>query len=122
MSEPNDNDAFAQKAKDLFDDSVEKLDGASLSRLNRGRHVALEELGARPLRARWSTWVPVGGIAAAAVVSVMVMQTPETVIAPQTAVTDFELLLDGEEFELIENLEFYNWLDESELGAMSDLG
>ena len=35
---------FEGKASELFNESVEQLDGATLSRLNQGRHKALEEL------------------------------------------------------------------------------
>ena len=49
MNEPNgnkpiDNEDFAVQAKEAFDDSVERLDAAALSRLNQGRHAALEQL------------------------------------------------------------------------------
>ena len=41
----NDRDKqIEDRAKTLFDDSVEGLDAATLSRLNQGRHEALEEL------------------------------------------------------------------------------
>ena len=44
MTESQKDKDFANQAKALFDDSVERLDGATLSRLNQGRHKALEEL------------------------------------------------------------------------------
>ena len=37
------DDAFANKAKTLFDQSVDGLDGETRSRLNRGRQEALAE-------------------------------------------------------------------------------
>ena len=38
------------------------------------------------------------------------------------SVTDFELLLGEDNLEMIEDLEFYSWLEASELGADGDLG
>ncbi|MDA0705793.1 MAG: DUF3619 family protein [Proteobacteria bacterium] len=38
------DEQFAEQAKQLFDNSVEQLDTATLSRLNQGRHAALEVL------------------------------------------------------------------------------
>ena len=46
----SEEERFAEKAKELFDQSVQELDANTLSRLNRSRQAALAELeqGARP--------------------------------------------------------------------------
>ena len=100
-----------EQAKELFDESVEKLDGATLSRLNQGRHAALAELQ-RP-GVRWGRWAPAVGVAAAAAVAVIVMNGPagtDAIDAPVTA-TDFEMLLEGDDLEMLEDLEFFSLLD-----------
>ena len=62
--------AFAEKAKQLFDESVEGLDGQTRSRLNRGRQAALDTLKTgRPVWVQWAA--PAAGVAAAAVVAVV---------------------------------------------------
>ena len=113
MNDSGKSEQIAQQAKELFDDSVERLDAAALSRLNQGRHQALAELRQTRPFARWSRWVPATGLVAAAVVTVMVMRGP--VIegpdeAPVTA-SDFEMLLEEDGFEMFEDLEFYSLLD-----------
>ena len=50
------NDKLAQEAKALFDESVDKLDAATLSALNSRRHAALE--AARSGRPEWRRWAP----------------------------------------------------------------
>ena len=40
MNDPGKDEPIARQAKQLFDDSVERLDAATLSRLNQGRHQA----------------------------------------------------------------------------------
>ena len=125
MNEANDNDVneeVATQAKELFDDSVERLDAAALSRLNQGRHAAIEQLQSGHPASVWGRWVPATGIAAAALVAVMVMRGPEMDDMPAESVTDFEILLEGESLEMFEDLEFYSWLEAADLDANGNVG
>jgi hypothetical protein len=122
MNDPSNNDDFAAKAKGVFDDSVERLDGASLSRLNQGRHAALEGMANAEVSAQWRRWVPAGGIAAIALVSVMVLRGPEVENIPGEVTADFEILLEVESLEMYQDLEFYSWIDEAELEANGNVG
>ena len=109
----NTNEAFNKQAKADFDETVEQLDGATLSRLNRARHAALAEMR-QPTR-QWSRWVPATGVAAAALVAVIVMQNPAGFDEPlPAAVADLEILLGEDSLEMLEDLEFYSWLDVAE--------
>ena len=123
MNEPGKNEQFADRARELFDDSVERLDAATLSRLNQGRQRALAELETRKPLGQWLRWAPAAGIAAAAVVAVMIMNTPGTKVTdePITA-SDFEMLLEDESLELLEDLEFYSWLQFADLEANGNVG
>lgn len=114
------NEAFGKKAKANFDKSVEDLDGATLSKLNRSRHAALAELQ-RPIH-QWSRWMPATGVAAVVLIAVMVMQGPMGIddTAMPTAATDMEILLGEDSIEMLEELEFYSWIDTVELD--SDVG
>ena len=103
--------AFAENAKQLFDESVEGLDGETRSRLNRGRQAALEEIKTgTPV---WVQWAPAAGVAAAAVVAVVLWtgNRPLDVTTPAAAASDFEILLTEENFEMLEDLEFYSWIE-----------
>ncbi len=125
MNDPNKSkrDAeFAAKAKGVFDDSVERLDGAALSRLNQGRHAALEELAQTKAPASWRHWLPAGGVAAIALVSVMVLRGPAVDEVPDEVAADFEILLEGESLEMFEDLEFYSWIDEAALHVNGNVG
>ena len=124
MTKPMDEEKLARQAKSLFDDSVEKLDAATLSKLNQGRQRALEELdNARP-HGQWSRWVPATGVAAAAVVAVVVWQgTPtESPVPAANSMTDFEILLSEDSLEMIEDLEFYSWVGTAELESNGNVG
>lgn len=109
---------FGRQAKEVFDASVDRLDAATLSKLNQGRHAALAELD-RPVR-QWSRWVPATGVAAAVAIAVMVMQSPAPVNELPSAVTDMEILLGEDSIEMLEDLEFYSWIDTVDLE--SDVG
>ena len=107
------DEKFAQQAKELFDHSVDGLDASTLSRLNRGRQAALAKLASG--NRRWSHWMPATatGVAAAVFVAVLVMRGPMAVdgIEMPVAATDMEILLGEESIDMLEDLEFYSWLD-----------
>ena len=115
MNEQNDtvkDDELAAKAKALFDASVDGLDGQTLSQLNRNRHEALEQAAGRRTIA-WTQWVPATGVAAAAVVAVAVWNSEPSLApsdAPSTA-SDFEIILEVDDLEMLEELEFYSWIE-----------
>ena len=121
MNEEND-DKLVQRAKALFDDSVGELDAERLSKLNRARQQALEELDRGFAFGGWTRLLPAGGAAAAAVlVALIVLRTDEVAIdlpvAPTAAETDFELLIDEDSLEMLEELEFYSWMELADLEA-----
>lgn len=103
--------AFAKKAKQEFDESVDRLDGEAQSRLNRARHAALAEVGNN--RPTWVQWAPAAGVAAAAVL-VVVMWSGDPAIDIDTVpavADDMEILLTEDSLEMLEDLEFYSWID-----------
>ena len=108
------NESFEKTLKATFDESVDSLDAAALSRLNRNRHAALAELE-RPRR-RWSVWMPATGAAAAVLLSFVLLQSPGDIgdVAETASVTDMEILLGEDSIEMLEDLEFYSWIDIAE--------
>jgi len=124
---PDVNDEeFARKAKAVFDDSVDTLDANTLSRLNRSRHAALQQ-GTRS-RSRLTQWLPAGGMVAAALVVALVLRSNDTIdtdvsdLASTMAATEFEILLTDDSLEMLEELEFYTWMELEEEGASLDEG
>jgi hypothetical protein len=124
MKKPFDEEQLRAEAKALFDDSVERLDAATLSRLNQGRQKALQEISAGAPAGQWARWVPAGGLAAAAVVAVVLWQgEPVEHSAPAAGpATDFEILLSEDSLDMLEDLEFYSWMDTANLDSGSDVG
>jgi len=116
----NTGEKLAQAAKKEFDQSVDGLDAATLSRLNRGRQAALAETR-QPVR-QWLRWMPATGVAAAVLLSLVVQQGPGDVGVIAAPAADLEILLGEESIEMLEDLEFYSWLDTEELAGDGDLG
>ena len=107
---------FEERTKLLFDESVAALDGETRSRLTQARYRALEEFE-KPRQPAWvRSLMPAGAVAAVAALTVMLWQSPVAPVAETdfnvAAVTDLEILLGEEELEMIEELEFYAWLEE----------
>lgn len=114
------DEQLAHDAKQAFDQSVDELDAATLSRLNRGRQAALAA-ARQPVR-QWLRWVPATGVAAAALLVLLTQQGPGDVEVIAAPAVDLEILLSEESIEMLEELEFYSWLDTETLAGDGDLG
>ena len=104
------DEKLVKKAKALFDESADRLDAATLSKLNRIRHEALETTdGRRPAMLRW---VPVTGVAVAVLVAMLAIDpgNPGVDTLPAGA-EDMEILLGEESIEMLEDLDFYAAID-----------
>ncbi len=109
----NTPDPFEERSRELFDDSVERLDARTRSRLNQARQRALEEMkkGSGPplLARRAARWLGRG-------------RSDRTDPDPRrrrgcrrqrmaaTMLDDFDIVADADNFELIQDVEFYSWL------------
>jgi len=109
----SDNDSLETRARDLLNDSVDHLDARTRSKLTQARHAALQELQ-RPHAALRRRWIPATSMAAAAVLAVLISfsltgraPSGSNALLPE----DFELLADAESLEMMQDMEFYAWLD-----------
>ena len=118
-----DNDVMASKAKAAFDRSVDSLDAATLSRLNQNRHRALDQVVRHGPTVAVRQWLPAAGVAGAAFVAVALwaVRGPQLDSAPPAAASDLEIILELDDFEMLENLEFYSWI-EFEESSESNVG
>jgi hypothetical protein len=106
------NAALAARARAELDASVAALDAATLSRLNRARQGALDA-ARRSRHGAWRGPVLAAG-AFAAVAALALWQLPRPAVAPGAVAPlaeDLALVADGSDLELVEDLEFYAWLD-----------
>ena len=124
MKKSLDEKDLTTRARELFDDSVERLDATTLSRLNQGRQKALQEIRETGPAGEWAGWVPAAGLAAAAVVAVVVWQGTqvEHSVPAAASATDFEIMLSEESLDMLEDLEFYSWVNTASLDPEGDVG
>jgi hypothetical protein len=115
MSNTEPDQKMLDAATAALDASCDKLDGQTLSRLNKIRHEALE----LPQQ-RWGRTVvaPFGGLVAASVLVVMLLpfwnQNPITEVpSSNSAMEDLEILISSDSLEFYEDFEFYQWLEEN---------
>ena len=112
MNETDPNAEFEKRSKALFDESVEGLSGEVRSRLTQARHRALAAAGTR--RTSRTFWIPIAGLATAAAIAALIL-VPQMKhaqgVAEPFASDDVALLLNGEDLALLEDIEFYAWLD-----------
>ncbi len=116
---------FAARAGRQLRNSVDELDAATLSRLNRARQAALDAID-HPATGtnRRRPWLPVGVAVAIAAMTVVLWQGrspgPQIDAMPALAdqVTDIELLFDDGDLDMYAELEFFAWLPEDEPGTI----
>ena len=110
--------ALAARVRTGLEASAQALDGATLSRLNRARQRALD--AARAPRRALVRWTALAATACVLVAAVALWRLPATPVAPTPAsapataaprVDDLALVAGGADLELVEDLEFYAWLD-----------
>jgi len=139
-SERSDPD-FERQLRATFDASLTGLDARTLSRLNQSRQQAVEAAQRRPLwsgRSGWTTWAPLGALAASVLVAIVVWRMPgesqapvtaRAVVAPSVPAADsalepLELLTSGEDLELAAaaDLDFYAWVELTTADAADGVG
>jgi len=112
---------FEQQSRDVLKASADNLDGHVRSRLTQARFAAVEE--ARKARSSGlRTWLPAGAVAATGVLAAVMWTgkpTVDTALPTETAqaasaIDDLELLSANESFELLEELEFYDWVESAD--------
>lgn len=114
----NKEDRVSARGRELFLESARTIDSASSARLAAARREAVDAMeGQQPLNA--ARWMPLAGAAVAAslVAIVLLPAGPgNDVQLPMNGgifdnPTDIELLLEGDGLEMIEDLEFYSWIE-----------
>ena len=115
VNEPN-RDPLEQRSRELFEDSVGRLDAHTRSRLNQARQQALTELNKGATRRYWLT-APLGGLAAAVLIAIVMMTGRESTAPSQESAAlpldDFDIVADADSLELLQDMEFYSWLAEA---------
>jgi len=115
----NTPDPLEPRSRELFEESVARLDARTRSRLNQARQHALAEMNKGSGRRYW-LGAPIGGLAAAVLIAVVLLRPgvePKQAEITGTLLDDFDIVADADNFELIQDVEFYSWLAGQNDGA-----
>lgn len=122
MTGHHDNDEMLQRLRRTLDDSVDNLDELTRARLQAARKRAVAEAASRP---GWLDWLHAGPIVAlpvgvmavvlVTVLSLQVLRTPPVTIAADAEV--LEILATVDELDVLQDMEFYEWLENHEATA-----
>lgn len=109
-------EALVAHIKQQLDDSCDSLDYATQLKLKQAREKALSQSAASTSRLKRWQWIGIPSLAATAAVAIItissVINTPSSGESPESLFfQDLELLAAEEDLELIEELEFYQWLE-----------
>ena len=105
------DEEFIKSIKTVLDESTENLDATTRSRLTTARYQALAK---RDKKRTWFSGRVPAGAAYASFVAVMLIFTiwsNNSELENPSMMEDLELLSSNESFELLEELDFYEWLD-----------
>ena len=108
-------EAFERRTRELLEQSTEQLDGRIRSRLTQARSAAVEEARKSRMGFAWRMGVPAGALAGAAALAVFLWSgTPHapgtSTLAVHGSLDDLDIMVTNESFELLEDLEFYEWV------------
>jgi len=106
----HESDPLVEKLRDNFAQSVDALDGQTLSRIARIRYSALEQADHKSRKTR--LWLPAGAIATACLALLIFALVPQQPVEDKIFIDEIEII---SELDFYENLEFYEWLDHYEL-------
>lgn len=113
--------SLESRAQELLQASADGLDGHIRSRLTQARSAAVE--AARKSRSPflWRTVIPAGALAGAAALAFVLWSGAPQGPAPASlhSLEDLDLIVTSESFELLEDLEFYEWVAATDADAAS---
>ncbi len=114
----NEND-FLDQVKKTLDRQAETLDGETLSRLNQARQSALQQTARNSGHSLTRTWIPMGGVAAAILLSsIFLFRAEEMAVVSDSTVDEIDIIASSDSLDLYEQLDFYMWLLEEDTDAV----
>lgn len=126
---PDTDRRFLEQAGHMLRQSVDELDAATRSRLNRARQAALAEFDRGSAVPAWlpgSRWYAGAALATVAVMAVGILiarvpvQAPESIAQVEHA-AEVDVVLADESLEMLDDLDFYDWLGAEDVLPAADV-
>jgi len=121
-NEKADDARLRELAKQALDQSVDEIDGATLSRLRQARYAAIQQQQRRqPLWMSRPALASAFSVSALALVVVLMTTHSGSEVTPLIAnddsveqMDDLNLLANSEDLDLVQDMEFYEWLEQQD--------
>ncbi len=118
------DEALKKQIVEVLQQDCETLPAHLRSRLNQARQQALDEAAASTRRKHWLRFGLPAGLATACTLVLAMWMTPpgpgehsSVPVSASMAAEDLQLLAEPTDLELIEELEFYAWLEQVDAGT-----
>ena len=115
-----DDNVFVARARASLEQRLEQTPTHIRSRLNAARHRALDS-HQRDTRPAWLPALATAALVVLAVSGVWFSRTPEPATPAAVRLAqpagDFEMLMQGDDLTLYDNIDFYRWLDKRGMNA-----
>ena len=122
MERNNEQDNFSEKVRKVLDDSADDIDELTLSRIRAARANAVSTADKKHAPGRG--WIPVGSFATVlfVVLAAFLFNQNKGDLPLSIEADDMEMLSSVDSLEILDDLEFYLWLDVNmELGEEADI-
>jgi hypothetical protein len=96
--------------KNRFEESVNALDAATLTRIRQIRTQVIEK--SENKSKKYKIWIPAGAFASVSMAFLIYGIVPQKTAEDQTFIDEIDIISD---LDLYENLDFYDWLEQYEL-------
>ena len=108
---PEDHSDWLLEIRKQLDSQAEMLDAATCSKLTQGRFAAVDA-ARRPGRERWFRWLaPMATAGLLGVAVMLAVHFHSQALAPVSVPQELTAVNDLQDLELVEDLEFYVWLE-----------
>jgi hypothetical protein len=112
MNEKQQNDKLIENIHAQLQNSVNNIDAATQSKITQARHRALDQYSSKqPLH----LWLSATAVATSCVAILIFLLYPAQQNSEPALLDEFELISNIDDMEVLEELEFYQWLDEYEI-------
>ena len=115
ISRTDDQQRFADRIRTALDADLQSIDPGTLSKLALIRRNILHP---KPAGFWWGQLVPAGAFASAVIAALVLLHNPISDGQPgDDAMFDLDLITAAEDFDMLENLDFYLWLQDDDMAS-----
>lgn len=98
---------WLDKVRQELEKGIDELDAGTRSKLTYARQSALQRRNERNV----NVWIPAAALASVCLIIAVLINVPEQETRDSEIFNDIDLMTTSDNLELLEDLEFYEWLE-----------